>query len=224
MTIAAGTMHIVSGAVSPAPVDRLSFFVNTVQSQWGTLNPDWVARNERRGAPSNQIEVERVNILEAFERWGMPYYLKIDIEGSDTAVLRALLETNERPQYVSFESDINSYKQALRDIELLRSLGYRKFKPVQQCTIEGTHSRFSTRTGDDLEYTFERGASGPFGEDIAGSWLTCQECRRAYRTIFAKYWMVGHKSVFFPNGWHKARRKVETVLGRAGWHDLHASL
>jgi FkbM family methyltransferase len=222
--IAAGRLRIIEGAIAGAPADRVPFFINAVETQWGTCNPDWAARNAVRGAPSTEIEVPRIDMLEAFETWGIPHYLKVDIEGSDTLVLRALLQTADRPQYVSFETDITGYGAVQEEIALLKSAGYSKFQPVQQETISG--SKFSVRAGDGsiLKYRFENGASGPFGEYLPGTWLDFEQCLRAYRRIFWSYRLAGHKSPFAHPPLRRLRPRIQKLVGVAGWHDLHAAL
>ena len=222
--IAANRLTIVSGAVAPGVEATLPFYVNTVDTTWGTLNPDWVARNDRRGAPSRQIKVERVDLGEQFRRYGVPYYLKIDIEGTDTAAAEALRALEDRPRFISIETEINRFSRLKKEIELLCSLGYRKFKPVQQQGIKNRRVVLNSRDGTSFEHVFEAGASGPFGDDLPGEWLDEKECRRAYCSIFAKYWIAGHLSPLYRLGWHNARRRLFPYFGIPGWHDLHASL
>lgn len=222
--IAANRLTIVSGAVARGVEATLPFYVNTVDTTWGTLNPEWVARNDRRGAPSRQIKVERVDLGEQFRQHGVPYYLKIDIEGTDTAAAEALRTLEDRPHFISIETDIFRLSRVKAEIELLRSLGYRKFQPVQQMGIKDMRVVLQTRDGTAFEYVFERGASGPFGDDLPGDWLDYEECCRAYRAIFARYWAVGHLSPLYRYRWHSARMRLMRLVGRAGWHDLHASL
>jgi FkbM family methyltransferase len=222
--IAGNRLIIVPGAVVPCAAATVPFYVNTVDSTWGTLNLDWVSRNARRGAPSRRIEVARVNILEHFHRHGVPYYLKIDIEGSDREAARSLQALEDRPRFISIETDIFRLSRVDEEIDLLYSLGYRKFKPVQQMDIRGACVSVQTRDGTPFEYVFENGASGVFGDDLSGEWLNYRECRRAYRAIFARYWIVGHLSPLYRYRWHDARTRLMRMIGMAGWHDLHASL
>jgi hypothetical protein len=170
------------------------------------------------------VEVKRVDLGEYFSQFGIPYYLKIDIEGSDFTAASSLRKFKDRPKFISFETDINDFSRVLEEIELLRSLGYRKFKPVQQQTIAGTRWVSRARDGTSFAHVFERGASGVFGDDLPGRWLDDRQTRRAYRAIFAKYWAVGHLSPQFMWHWHAMQRRLEQLIGIAGWHDLHASL
>jgi FkbM family methyltransferase len=230
--IASGRLVIVHGAVCPGTDSTVPFYENLRQTEWGTLNLDWVARNQQRGAPSKVVEVKRVDLAEYFRKYGMPYYLKIDIEGTDLAAASSVEELEDRPQFISIETEINRFGRALGEIELLRSLGYCKFKPVQQQTIMGTRLMSRTRDGTSFEHVFERGASGPFGDDLTGEWLDYATVRRAYRAIFTRYRAVGHLSPFYKlyvalvhmPRWHTLQKRLERVINSAGWHDLHASL
>ena len=56
---------------------------------WGTTNEEWVKRNGQIGAQSWPIEVDIVDMRSILQQFGMPYYLKIDIEGADGLVLEA---------------------------------------------------------------------------------------------------------------------------------------
>src|SRR5690242_17098970 len=60
--IAAGRLHIVAGAITAERTQaKVTFFVNSKLSVWGTTSEDWAERNRRRGCPSTRIEVDRVD-------------------------------------------------------------------------------------------------------------------------------------------------------------------
>jgi FkbM family methyltransferase len=222
--IKAGNLYVVSGAVTARTEATLPFYVNTMETQWGTLKQERVARNALRGAPSRRIEVNRVDVRDLLLEYGVPHYLKVDIEGSDIDVLTALLETPHRPSFLSIETNIHRYSTALGELALLRRLGYSKFHPVQQEAIEGSAVTVRARDGRMITHAFERGSSGPFGEDLPGPWLSERGCRLAYLGFFARYWISGHKSFFRRKGRTGARRKLDSLIGLAGWHDLHARI
>ena len=48
--------------------------------------------------------VKRLDIIEVYRSHGIPYYLKIDVEGVDRLILEELKRFQDRPQYVSIES------------------------------------------------------------------------------------------------------------------------
>lgn len=83
----------------------IRFHVNQALSVWGTLNPEWAERNARLGAASKEVVGEAVRLEQLFARFGVPYYLKVDIEGADIVCLDALKISGARPTYVSIESN-----------------------------------------------------------------------------------------------------------------------
>jgi FkbM family methyltransferase len=222
--IASTRLVIVEGAVAPGTQSTVPFYVNLVETQWGTVNCDWVIRNEQQGAPSTMIEVGRIDLVDFFYEHGMPCYLKIDIEGSDLWAVSSLKQLKDRPQFISIETDVNSFRRLRGEIEVLRSLGYERFKPVQQNTIAGTRIESRARDGTMFEHVFERGASGSFGDDLPGKWLDHKAILRAYRLIYAKYWTIGHLSPVYRWRLRSVQRYLERAIGIAGWHDLHAKL
>ena len=65
---------------------QVPFYVNQA-SEWGTIRADWAQRNERLGSPSTgRLTVGALPFGDLLERYGVPYYLKIDIEGAGPAV------------------------------------------------------------------------------------------------------------------------------------------
>jgi hypothetical protein len=63
-----------------------------------------VTRNDNLGYKSDIISVKRIDILDIFESFDIPEYLKIDVEGADKLVLVALRKIESRPRYISIES------------------------------------------------------------------------------------------------------------------------
>ena len=226
-----GRLHLVEGAVAPASAgDAIVFYANP-HSDWGTIRCDWASRNEMLGSPSERIEVKRVDIAEIFRKYGIPFYLKVDIEGADLEVLEALKGFPDRPRYVSLESDKVRFSRLRAEMDLLESLGYAKFKVVQQGTISGM--RISTRTcdGHPFDYEFGEHSSGPFGDDLPPPWLTYDEAVKEYRAIFRRYRLFGDFSAY-----RKIPVKVQRIVGKLyrkctrysgplpGWFDTHARL
>jgi FkbM family methyltransferase len=74
------------------------------------------------------------------ERFGVPYFLKIDIEGNDKLCLDGL-SPSSLPAYLSVESECPldeesaSAVEGLRLLQQLYGLGYRKFKLISQYTF-----------------------------------------------------------------------------------------
>jgi FkbM family methyltransferase len=190
-------------------------FYRHERSEWGTLNPDWAQVKRAAGAALAPIEVETVPLERLLAAYGEAYYLKIDIEGMDLAALESLARTRFRPKYLSVEASAPLEAQ----FALLTAMGYDAFKIVQQRWVKFQRPPRPALEGAYVEHRFPRGASGLFGEEAPGRWLTAEEALRRYRRIFERYRRFGDS----PGG---AARPLRTLLHRLrlhpGWHDTHA--
>lgn len=225
-----GRLHLIAGAIAPASAhDKVVFYKMRRESAWGTIDPAWASRNEMLGVPSDAINVSRVDIGDLYRSYGIPFFLKIDIEGCDRLVLETLKNRQDRPRYVSIESDKTDFNQLIAEIDLFKSLGYAKFKISQQQNIPGMRITTRTLDGNWFEYEFKDHSSGPFGEDLATAWLDYTETLKEYRTIFRRYKHFGdHAKVQkLPAIARGLVRKVYRMASGydgplPGWFDTHA--
>jgi FkbM family methyltransferase len=234
--IAQGRLRLVEGAIAPRSAGDSVVFYKNAFSIWGTIDQGWAARNEMLGADSEKIEVPRVDIGDAFRAFGVPFYLKIDIEGADALVLEELKTCGALPHSLSIECEKVSYAALCADVLRLGELGYKKFKVVQQATVPGSALKTKKLNGDPLEYVFQHHASGPFGNDIPQTWLDSDAVLREFKTIFRHYHYFGDYSVLTKLGGNRHGARIRRAIERAyklstgyrgplpGWHDLHASL
>jgi FkbM family methyltransferase len=219
-----GRLSIISGAIADTNAESITFYTNHAVSVWGTVDEDWVRRNESITA-STPVTLPTIDFADALEEHGVPHYLKIDIEGGDLVCLRCLVALDSVPKFVSIESNQSDWAGLVAEFDLLESLGYDRFAVVQQGTIPGRSVSVSTLTGERLRYRFEPDASGGFG-DMVGPWVSRDAALRRYRRVFLAHRLLG---------WNSLLRK--TKLGRGlrgqaarlsghplpGWHDTHAS-
>jgi FkbM family methyltransferase len=86
------------------------------------------------------IQIPVLPFAKIIERYGIPHFLKIDIEGNDMLCLDGL-SSSSLPKYLSVESECPvdeacaSVEEGLRVLQKLQSLGYRKFKLIDQHTF-----------------------------------------------------------------------------------------
>src|SRR5207253_9678817 len=107
--IQSGNLVIIEGAIAPKSAGATIEFYSNNTSVWGTIRSDWATRNATMGMPSKMIQVTRVDFAEAVHSYGMPFYLKIDLEGVDRFVLEELKSFSQLPRYLSMESDKISF-------------------------------------------------------------------------------------------------------------------
>lgn len=212
LTSAQLTLENVAISDQPGHVD----FYLSKNTLWNSLNPNIADRlnysQEKISIPANTLE-------NLFKKHGVPYYCKIDIEGYDLIAIRGL-SSNYLPSYISVESECVgeneelTNSQCLATLDQLYRLGYNQFKLVDQQTlhslkpqqnfykkrksqnkfIEKLSSIFiqshKQKLGKQYGYRFPPGATGPFGEDIAGNW---------YSYSNAKEMLLHHRKQFFDN-------------------------
>lgn len=197
-------------------------FYSSAASEWGTIRPEWAARNERLGAPSNTLTVTAVPFADLLARHGVPHYLKIDIEGADLLCLQAL-DPFELPDYVSVESEKVSWAGLVAEFDLLEELGFSQFKVVGQHRVPRQQPPRPAREGRYTPWRFEAGASGLFGEEAPGRWMSRRAALATYRLIFARYRLYGDDGLLPRTGPGKLLRlPVRALGGSAGWYDTHA--
>lgn len=116
----------------------------------------------------NEIRLPSMGVLDLIERHGEPLYIKIDIEGYDQAILRELFLNKIRPEFISAES------HSIEVFSSLLTLGnYGSFNLVDGPRVASKYKNSPIKTAGGIErYSFPEHSAGPFGEDIAGNWMT----------------------------------------------------
>ena len=215
-------LSIVEGAIVPPDYrgEEVVFFKNR-RSVFGTINTDWAQRNFRLGAPSTQIQVPVIDMPELLRSYGTPFYMKVDIEGTDLVCVQYLKDADEKPDYISFESDKISLSGISNEISVLQGLGYESFMAVQQATI----FRLTDEISDTETYRFEGGSSGPFGPWLAGEWVSGEALLEIYRGVFEQYRRFGDDTMWATSRpFRVAGALILRLAGIAlpGWYDTHA--
>ena len=239
--VSSGRLIILNLAISQVE-GQVEFYINQDNSVWGTTNHDWVERNRQLGAGNvKKIIVEAAPLSVVVTKFGTPRYCKIDIEGNDVLALSSLSRAGEMPDFVSIESEKLDWSRLLNELKLLRSLGYRRFKIIDQSVVDLQDCPIPAAEGQFVDYKFEQGSSGLFGEELPGRWLTIVEAVEAYRSIFRGYALNGDCGLFLDKnkslfnalsklqssllrlkGWRRYVNPAYT-LPRPGWFDTHAA-
>jgi FkbM family methyltransferase len=154
-----GRLVIVDKAISGRK--RVTFYVNSADSGWGTTLASYAARGETLAGTIEKIEVETTTLTEIIREHGSPRYLKVDIEGADLLCLLNLFDA-EAPPFVSIERP-RDFGEQMFAFELLRRLGYTRFQLVDQRKVP--KQRHPT-------LAFQPGDSGLFGDELPGeAWM-----------------------------------------------------
>ena len=174
----------------------LPFYRNKANDHWSSFDPVYGCRD---GTPYEVIDVPCITMADLLADYGVPRYLKIDIEGADKIVLEQLRSLDARPPFISVE------EYGVRAIEDLARLGYRQFCVVPQRDKSKMVPPSPPREGAYVQKTFSGVDSGLFGDELPGPWMN-YTCAVSYFTS-------------------EIRRPDHTYVGPPGeWFDVHARL
>ena len=125
--------------------------------------------------------INSINILELFKKYGVPYYVKIDIEHFDEFILREILDNfNDKPTYLSCEcQDFEIFNL------LINSKDYNSFKFIEGSSIHEKYSKhkFKDIKNQNKEFSFKMHSAGPFGDDINGPWFDLVEFKEKFSEL-----------------------------------------
>jgi len=226
--IAAGQLRLVEAAIAHR-AGTMSMAIADETSIWSSLSADFVSRNERlAGTAYHYVDVTTIPFEEVLAETGVPYYLKVDIEGYDMLCVRALRAFDRRPSYFSIESNVTSnhapFELVFDELAELWTLGYRAFKYVNQRANPEVRLPDPPLEGSFVDARFTEDVSGPFGEETPGSWLTIDKAlaRAKFIRLNHNFGGVGgkYRHLLPARAYGKFR---QAVLHRpTGWYDLHA--
>ena len=115
----------------------MTFWVNRKNSEWSSFDH---ASATKHSPDVEAIEAPVVPFSQVLDEYGVPHFLKIDIEGNDLLCLQAL-NANDLPRYVSVEA------HTIDRLLELRRLGYDMFKCVNQIWQNAPERAFKGRIG-----------------------------------------------------------------------------
>lgn len=219
--LADGTLTICELAVAGYE-GQIEFYMNDKHDDWGTISKSAASRNERFGATTTVIKVKCTQFQGILRKYGIPYYLKVDIEGADSLCLEALSTFEERPKYISLEVGPTSFEETFTKLSLLWNLGYRSFKTVNQAANRKVQCQNPPLEGSFVDYRFDGTSSGPFGEEAPGNWMSIEETVKRFRRLLAEQKHFGPEGTLYKTIFHRTYE----ILRRepVGWYDLHAKL
>ncbi|MDA3556158.1 FkbM family methyltransferase [Acinetobacter sp. AOR15_HL] len=210
---------VVINAIVGSDQDEMTLFKNIKNTQWSTTKKSWLDRNNQMGALSVQENVRCIKLLELIKEYGCPYYIKIDIEGSDYDALLDLKESNELPYFISFELSKFSIWNVVNEFKLINELGYKNFKLIPQHLVHQQKPPYPSLEGCYADPYFNWASSGLFGRELPNSWLGIRFAFIKYIPVIIRHHLVGdYAKANFP----KISYLLRKILGKPGWHDLHA--
>ena len=121
---------IATGVVNVASNQSMKFYLHRRVTEWSTFKtPPALKLSE-----FDPINVPVTTCRDLIQTYGVPYYMKVDIEGLDAACVQSI-ESDHLPLYISTEDPLQ--------LEHLLALGYRSFKMVSQARARRGQRQFS---------------------------------------------------------------------------------
>eukprot|EP00451_Oxyrrhis_marina_P002937 CAMPEP_0204271126 /NCGR_PEP_ID=MMETSP0468-20130131/19281_1 /ASSEMBLY_ACC=CAM_ASM_000383 /TAXON_ID=2969 /ORGANISM="Oxyrrhis marina" /LENGTH=312 /DNA_ID=CAMNT_0051246743 /DNA_START=97 /DNA_END=1035 /DNA_ORIENTATION=- len=202
-----GQLRLVNVAIALRDEDadtEQTFFENHCTKEWNSFLPtvgcrSCAAPHHMDEASCTRHQVTTVSCASIFAQFGVPVYLKLDVEGAETGCFEALSKLAVRPSYLSVEATGAEY------VDAISRLGYPFFKLVRQ---------------DRLASLDGKSTSGPFGD-------AAEDCRSgpAWRSFAAvRRDMIRASRVAFdssdpcPGG----VLGIDQSGNGAMWYDVHA--
>lgn len=212
---------------------ELEFYLNKKNSVWNSFDKNI---GSREGADVEVIKVKTKSIAQIIKEKGLPYYMKIDIEGNDITCLQSLQHYHQKPKYISVE--VNGIGLILK----LHELGYQRFKIIDQESLlpfelpaikeykafnrhksfklsrnffvratrklfgKYIHRYYENQYRHFFNYDHPYGSSGPFGDNLPRNWLSFEEALHVY---------LHYKHLHQHSKWN---------LGYNYWIDIHATV
>lgn len=96
-----------------------------LRSDMSSMSPDWIqamqrAQHLKDTVWANQLTVPVITLDSLIEQYGMPKYIKIDVEGSEESVLKGL---SNQPPLLSFEFNTTFRESTSRCLDMLENSG-----------------------------------------------------------------------------------------------------
>ncbi|AEV98518.1 hypothetical protein A4D02_21800 [Niastella koreensis] len=133
--IKAGNLIVLNVAVAEKDNDWIFFYVS--RDDWRSSATKNLA--EREAAIDQTVELASTTLAGLFEKYGTPYYCKIDIEGNDAVAIRSLAGKTSQPRYISCEIACHSIAEIQQNnhllfttLDALRAAGYTSFQLIDQ--------------------------------------------------------------------------------------------
>jgi FkbM family methyltransferase len=168
--LASGQLIVVEKAIMRTPGDPVSFFINEGHDDWSSLHED-VAKKGTMDVL--EVTVPVTTLADLCDEFGVPYFLKVDIELGDAAVAESLRDLDRVPQYASFEFHED------RMLDLMYEAGYTEFQIINQWFNGFIQPLESAREGANYwPGGFGGFHSGYFGRDLPEEdWVDIDKAR-----------------------------------------------
>ncbi len=204
--IKAGRLTIVHAAISTntAPVELI---LSADDLGASSMFQDRVADRQ----PMGSITAPGLPVLDLIKQYGVPEYMKVDIEGADRFCILHLTR-DVRPRYLSFE--IGPDVEEL--LEHVRSIGYTRFKIINQVRLRELANEASLRDRAVLRMAKYFGVGEPRQIRRGGRFFAAGLCSGPVPWKSDGRWHSGEETI--------ARWRQASARSGIPHYDIHAAL
>lgn len=188
----------------------LTFYKNRRLTEWSSFDKEL---GTRLNTKADEVEIKCITTAQLLEKYGVPYYLKIDIEGYDFICVDGLPNDKELPTYISCEAS------DLRNLDVLYERGYKHFKIINQLNgflfidneleakkwypkYQIIKNGIKLRLQKIINFKHPYGSAGPFGENADGKWVNYNEAKKLFLEFY--------------------QNDLNVPLNGISWFDFHA--
>jgi FkbM family methyltransferase len=199
-----GRLGIVQMALWHKSGESISFYINETKDDWSSIEKKWAEKGAHK---SREIKVTTISLDDMFEKLGVPYYIKCDLEGADGIFSEQLVRQKSLPVFVSCENSDP------KTIEHFRAAGYDCFQFVNQARNSETVPPNPPREGVFFAAEFHGHMSGLFGLDLPlDRWIPYEEVNR----ISDLYGQLRRSKFPLSNAWYDLHATKKETLAAAG--------
>jgi FkbM family methyltransferase len=209
--IADGRLTIVQKALWHEAGKQIPFYV---YSAWSSVFSEIAGRDN---SPTTEIQVATTTVAEMLREFGVPYYLKCDIEGADAIVCDQVAAEPQKPDFVSFEDESGALAKRLAEA------GYDRFQFINQGRLHKSRPPNPAREGRFVDAHFDGATSGLFGRELnPRHWSDLATYQRR-----VQFWTAMREKRVNPILEYACRRIGKAFridwLVKSGWADVHAT-
>ncbi|WP_051134146.1 FkbM family methyltransferase [Methylocystis sp. ATCC 49242] len=170
--VQAERLVILNRALWRNSAEKISFYLNPIKDDWSSA---FKSRAEKGGHASQEIKVDTITLSQMFDLYGVPYYLKCDMEGADELFVQQLLADSRRPAFVSIEA------ASLGALAVLFAAGYDLVQIVNQGFNSSLTPPNPAQEGVFVPAHFNGLMSGLFGRELPREgWQSFEDAARDY--------------------------------------------